>query len=106
MADGGERTVDDIRASRGGWRGQTTVTGALGDPVDAEWAILGDGTAIVEMARASGHGGAVIGRLTGDAGWHRAFHVPGRPARPGGSAHAVAVHATGLFEKFVLPTTP
>jgi len=30
------------------------VTGPLGDPVDAEWAMLGDGTAIVEMARASG----------------------------------------------------
>jgi len=31
------------------------VTGPLGDPVEAEWAMLGDGTAIVEMARASGH---------------------------------------------------
>ena len=30
------------------------VTGPLGDPVDAEWAQLSDGTAVVEMARASG----------------------------------------------------
>ena len=30
------------------------VTGPLGDPVDAEWALLPDGTAVVEMARASG----------------------------------------------------
>ncbi len=54
LADGGEGTLDVILASRGGSRRRTTVTGPLGNPVDAEWAILGDGTAIVEMARASG----------------------------------------------------
>ena len=54
LADGGEGTLDVILAARGGARRTTTVTGPLGDPVDAEWAILGDGTAIVEMARASG----------------------------------------------------
>jgi glycerate kinase len=30
------------------------VTGPLGDPVDAEYGVLPDGTAVVEMARASG----------------------------------------------------
>jgi glycerate kinase len=30
------------------------VTGPLGDPVDAEWAMLSGGTAVVEAARASG----------------------------------------------------
>ena len=54
LADGGEGTLDVILAARGGARRTTTVTGPMGDPVDAEWAILGDGTAIVEMARASG----------------------------------------------------
>ena len=54
LADGGEGTLDVILASRGGARRLASVTGPLGDPVDAEWAILGDGTAIVEMARASG----------------------------------------------------
>ena len=55
LADGGEGTLDVILATRGGARRTARVTGPLGDPVDAEWAMLGDGTAIVEMARASGH---------------------------------------------------
>ena len=54
LADGGEGTLDVILAVRGGARRQARVTGPLGDPVEAEWAMLGDGTAIVEMARASG----------------------------------------------------
>ncbi len=62
LADGGEGTLDVILASRGGSRRHTTVTGPLGDPVEAEWAILGDGTAIVEMARASGHGLVAVER--------------------------------------------
>ena len=44
-----------ILATRGGARRTARVTGPLGDAVEAEWAMLGDGTAIVEMARASGH---------------------------------------------------
>jgi glycerate kinase len=55
MADGGDGTLDVILATRGGARRTARVTGPLGDPVEAEWAMLGDGTAIVEMARASGH---------------------------------------------------
>lgn len=55
LADGGEGTLDVILAARGGARRTTTVTGPLRDPVDADWAMLGDGTAIIEMARASGH---------------------------------------------------
>jgi glycerate kinase len=54
LADGGEGTLDVILANRGGARRTARVTGPLGDPADAEWAMLGDGTAIVEMARASG----------------------------------------------------
>ena len=55
LADGGEGTLDVILATRGGARRTARVTGPLGDAVEAEWAMLGDGTAIVEMARASGH---------------------------------------------------
>ncbi len=54
LADGGEGTLDTLLAVRGGSRRRTTVTGPLGEPIDAEWGMLGDGTAIVEMARASG----------------------------------------------------
>jgi glycerate kinase len=49
MADGGEGLLDAL----GGARRSTRVTGPLGDPVDAEWAVRGD-VAVIEMARASG----------------------------------------------------
>jgi glycerate 2-kinase len=54
LADGGEGTLDALLAARGGSRRQVTVTGPLGDPVQAEWALLPGGVAVVEMARASG----------------------------------------------------
>lgn len=49
MADGGEGTLDAL----GGPNRTTKVTGPLGDPVDAQWR-LHKGTAVIEMARASG----------------------------------------------------
>jgi glycerate kinase len=49
MADGGEGTLDAL----GGPNRVTTVTGPLGDPVDAQWR-LHKGVAVIEMARASG----------------------------------------------------
>jgi glycerate kinase len=54
LADGGEGTLDALVAALGGSRRTVTVTGPLGDPVDAEWALLPGGVAVVEMARASG----------------------------------------------------
>ena len=54
LADGGEGTLDTLVAARGGSRRTATVTGPLGDPVEAEWALLAGGVAVVEMARASG----------------------------------------------------
>jgi glycerate kinase len=54
LADGGEGTLDALVAARGGSVRTATVTGPLGDRVDAEWALLPDGTGVVEMARASG----------------------------------------------------
>ncbi len=56
LADGGEGTLDALVEARGGARRKTRVTGPLGDPVDAEWAVLPDGTAVVEMSKASGLG--------------------------------------------------
>jgi len=55
LADGGEGTLDVLLAAVGGSRRHTRVTGPLGDTVDAEYGVLADGTAVVEMARASGH---------------------------------------------------
>jgi glycerate 2-kinase len=54
LADGGEGTLDALVASLGGSRRRALVTGPLGDLVDAEWAMAAGGTAIVEMAQASG----------------------------------------------------
>ena len=52
LADGGEGTLD-VLCPEATQRRTARVTGPLGDPVDAEWG-LRDGTAVVEMARASG----------------------------------------------------
>ena len=54
LADGGEGTIDALLAACGGSRRTARVTGPLGDPVDAQWAVLPDATAVIEMARASG----------------------------------------------------
>jgi glycerate kinase len=54
LADGGDGTLDALLAARAGSRRHARVTGPLGEPVDAEWALLSGRTAVVEMARASG----------------------------------------------------
>ncbi len=55
VADGGEGTLDALIAATGGRKAEVTVTGPLGDPVKAEYGVLGDGnTAVIEMASASG----------------------------------------------------
>jgi glycerate kinase len=57
MADGGEGTLDALVAAMGGERHRARVTGPLGDPVDAEYAVVNgpdESLAVIEMARASG----------------------------------------------------
>ncbi len=54
MPDGGPGTVRAIASVSGGERRTCRVQGPLGRPVEAEWASLPDGTAIIEMAAASG----------------------------------------------------
>ncbi|HEY1389836.1 MAG TPA: glycerate kinase [Ktedonobacterales bacterium] len=57
VADGGEGTVRALVAATGGTLHHATVTGPLGEPVDAEYGMLGSnraGTAVIEMAAASG----------------------------------------------------
>jgi glycerate kinase len=55
MADGGEGTAETLVAATGGTMHRHTVTGPMGEPVAAGWALLGDGcTAVVEVAAASG----------------------------------------------------
>jgi glycerate 2-kinase len=59
LADGGDGLLDVL----GGANRRTVVTGPLGDPVQAEWRLHG-GTAVIEMARASGL--ALVGGADGN----------------------------------------
>lgn len=54
LADGGEGTLDALLAARGGRRRRLSVTGPQGDRQKSAYALLRDGTAVVEMALASG----------------------------------------------------
>jgi glycerate kinase len=55
MADGGEGTIEAVLAACNGQWQSNTVSGPLGEPVDAQWGWLEDSrTAIIEMAMASG----------------------------------------------------
>ena len=54
MADGGEGTVEAVLAAASGEARMQTVNDALGHKVDAVWGMLADGTAVIEMAAASG----------------------------------------------------
>jgi glycerate kinase len=54
LSDGGPGLVDVILASATGRRTLARVQDPLGRPIDANWAILEDGTAVIESAAAAG----------------------------------------------------
>ena len=54
VADGGEGTVEALAYGLGGRFRTVTVTGPLGSPVEARYAILENGTAVMEMSAAAG----------------------------------------------------
>ena len=54
LADGGEGTLDVLLTARGGEAHEAHVTGPDGGTVVARYGLLPDGTAVVEMAQASG----------------------------------------------------
>ena len=54
LADGGEGTVEALVQGMGGHICKVTVTGPLENPVEAEYGILGDNTAVMEMSAAAG----------------------------------------------------
>mgnify|MGYP000843923767 CR=1 FL=1 len=57
VADGGEGTVQAMVEATAGRRVEVSVTGPLGEPVEAFYGLTGDGrTAVIEMAAASGLG--------------------------------------------------
>lgn len=54
VADGGEGTVDAFLTAVGGERISVACTGPYGEPITAFYAMLPDGSAVVEMAAAAG----------------------------------------------------
>ena len=55
VADGGDGTMNALVEGTGGQVFTSTVTGPLGQPLEAQWGVMGDGrTAVIEMALASG----------------------------------------------------
>lgn len=54
IADGGEGTVEAIVSATGGRTLTVEVSGPLGDTVSARYGFIGDDTAVIEMAEASG----------------------------------------------------
>jgi glycerate kinase len=55
IADGGEGTVQALVDATGGTLARKTVTGPLGEPVEASFGLMGDGrTAVIEMAACAG----------------------------------------------------
>jgi glycerate kinase len=54
VADGGEGTMEVLVDALGGEVRRATVSDPLGRPIDASFALLPDGSAVVEMAQASG----------------------------------------------------
>ncbi len=56
VGDGGEGTVEAMIAAAEGERITVQVTGPLGEALESEYAVIGEGTAVIEMAAASGLG--------------------------------------------------
>ena len=54
VADGGEGTMEVLLSVLGGEVRRVTVSDPLGRPIEAGFALLPDGSAVVEMAQASG----------------------------------------------------
>lgn len=54
LADGGEGTLDALLLGAGGVRRTAHVRGPLDESIDADWGFLPDGTAVIELAQASG----------------------------------------------------
>lgn len=54
IADGGEGTVNSVLAAVGGQTYSASVIGPLGQTVEAQWGMIDDETAIVEVAEAAG----------------------------------------------------
>jgi glycerate kinase len=123
ISDGGEGTVRAMVTATGGKLYSAHVSGPLGDRVEAEWGILGDGaTAVIEMAAASGlnlvpkgrpdpmaantHGtGELVGAAL-EAGCLRLIIGLGDSATTDGGAGMAAALGISLLDAKGLPVPP
>jgi len=94
IGDGGDGTMDALVGALGGELRPATVADPLGRPVEAAYALLPDGEAVVEMARASGLG--LVGRGDRDA-WGASTRGTGEliAAAVAGGAERVVVTVGG-----------
>ena len=120
VADGGEGTVRALVSATGGRLVRTQVLGPLSDPVEAEFGLLGPGsaprTAVLEMAAASGltllppdrrdprltstYGTGQLMRAALDAGCERLLiGIGGSATNDGGAGMAAALGARLLDER-------
>ena len=108
MADGGEGTLDALLDGRDGSRLAVSVTGPLGEPVEASLGLLPDGDAVVEAATASGlalvaesdrdplrastrGAGELIGRALGERARRVLVGIGGTASTDGGTGAASAL---------------
>lgn len=91
IADGGEGTVDAFVLAAGGQRHRTRVSGPYREAVDAEWAVLPDGTAVVEIAAAAGLPLVGTDRRTHDATTYGVGELIREAARSGAARLVVGL---------------
>jgi glycerate kinase len=119
VADGGEGTMEVLISALGGEVRTVTASDPLGRPVEASFALLPDGSAVVEMAQASGLGLVAEGerdawaastRGTGEliaaaveAGAERVVVTVGGSATTDGGAGALEALNESGFDASALP---
>ncbi len=114
VADGGDGTLAALVDTSGGRYFSAEVVGPLGDPISAQWGVMGDGaTAVIEMALASGlalipnhrrdprvattYGTGQLMRAALDAGYTRVIvGLGGSATNDGGAGMAAALGARFL----------
>ncbi len=115
LADGGEGTIAAILQGAGGVLQHTKVRNPLGAMTEAQWAILDDGRAVLEMAQASGltlvptekrdalrtssYGTGELIRAALDAGCRKIMLGIGGSATTDGGIGALQALGAGFFDK-------
>jgi glycerate kinase len=91
VADGGEGTIEVLASALGGEVRKISVSDPLGRPVEAAFALLPDGSAVVEMAQASGL--SLVAEADRDA-WSASTHGTGELIAAAAEAGAAPILVT------------